>query len=547
MNMKTKQFLKQYVVAITTSFFAISGNAGNITIIPQPNFIKEEVGEYLLESKCRVSYTEESIKKEAQYLQSVLTENNLDCSIQDKRGNIRLGISNLPMGNESYRLTIDQSGVSIEASSASGIFYGIQTLRQVIKKGNDGQFRLPFLSITDKPAFKWRAFMLDDGRAFKGIKVVKQLLDEMSLLKMNTFHWHLTDDQGWRIEIKKYPKLTKIGAFRDSTQLNWYENTQFDGVPFGGYYTQKQIKEIIAYAKDRYIQIIPEIEMPGHASAAIAAYPWLGTTGKKIKVPCAFGVQYEVFNIANPKVQTFLKHVLDEVLELFPSEIIHIGGDEVKFDYWNTPEVKDYMKLNNLNTPAELQLWFNNHMSDYLSSKGRRMMGWNDITGDKIHGFQTQGMEIASNLRLNPSSVIQFWVGDIELLTKAASKGYELINSFHEYTYLNYNHDKITPGLEYSFAPIPLSKAYSFSPVPENLPEELKKNIVGVGCQMWGEWIPTEQSMNKMVYPYLAAHAETGWTQQENKSFDRFISTLSYFLNRWVQKGYLPDKEKTNF
>lgn len=519
------------------TIISLGTQADNLSIIPYPNSVVTHPGTYKFEV-CHLSF-DKGLKNEATYLESMLKEDfDLSSTTVKKGANIRLLLSPQFKNVEAYRLQIDKEGVTITASSPQGVFYGIQTLRQVLQmRGN--KLCADYLIIEDEPAFRWRAFMLDDARAFKGKVVVKQLLDEMAILKMNTFHWHLTEDQGWRIEIKKYPKLTEIGGTRDSTQLNWYESTTFDGTPLTGYYTQKEIREIVRYAADRHITIIPEIETPGHASAAIAAYPWLGTSGKTIKVPCAFGVLSEAFNVADPKVLSFLEDVLDEVIELFPSKIIHIGGDEVKYEQWkNSPVVQQFMKEKHIGSPAELQVWFTNYICTYLQSKGRRMMGWNDVTGDKLHHYH-DSVEGSMQQKLSSDALVQFWTGDLHLLQKAAERGHEIVNSFHEYTYLNYNHDKITPGLEYTFAPISLEKAYSFSPIPKDFPVQWRNQIIGMGCQMWGEWIPTVRSMYKMVYPYWAAHAETGWTRESKKDYIRFRNALLYFITRWVGKGYV--------
>lgn len=532
---------KLYILWILT-IISLATRADNLSIIPYPNSVVTYPGSYLFES-CNLSF-DKRLKNEATYLANMLKDDfEVSSTFVKKGGNIRLILSPQFKNTEGYRLLINKEGVTIAASSPQGVFYGIQTLRQVLQvRGN--RFHANYLTIEDEPAFRWRAFMLDDARAFKGVTVVKQLLDEMAILKMNTFHWHLTEDQGWRIEIKKYPKLTEVGGTRDSTQLNWYESTTFDGTPLTGYYTQKEIKEIVRYAADRHITIIPEIEMPGHASAAIASYPWLGTSGKTIQVPCAFGVQSEAFNVADPKVLGFLEDVLDEVMELFPSKIIHIGGDEVRYEQWkNSPLVQRFMKENQINSPAELQVWFTNRICTYLQSKGRRMMGWNDITGDKLHHYHDL-VEGGVQQKLSSDALVQFWTGEQNLLQKAAESGHEIVNSLHEYTYLNYNHDKITPGLEYTFVPIPLEKAYSFTPIPKDFPAKWRNQIIGMGCQMWGEWIPTEESMYKMIYPYWAAHAETGWTQESRKDYSRFRNALSYFVTRWVDKGYILVSDK---
>ncbi len=431
-----------------------------------------------------------------------------------------------PVNSGGYKLEVGKNAVTIISDSNTGIFNGVQTLRQIIKEG-EGEFRLQQGLITDFPTFKWRSFMLDEGRHFKGKQIVKQLLDEMALLKMNVFQWHLTDDQGWRIEIKKYPKLTEIGSFRDSTEINHFHSNVYDGKPHHGFYTQDEIREIVEYATDRHIQVVPEIEMPGHSSAAIASYPWLGTTGKEIKVPCKFGVQYDIFNVTNPQVLEFFNDVIEEAIALFPSSVIHIGGDEVRYNQWNaSAQVKSFMAKNGLKTPAELQVSFTNNISNMLHSKNKRMMGWNDITGDKLHDYQSDADAKTVSQKLAEGTIVQFWKGDSTLILKTIKQGYEIVNSYHEYTYLDYDYKSI-----------PLSKAYSFNPIPKGLSKEMEAKVLGLGCQMWGEFIPTTESMNLMVYPRLAAYAECGWTSAANKNFGRFEQALPYFLNRWHTEG----------
>jgi len=350
----------------------------------------------------------------------------------------------------------------------------------------------------------------------------------MAALKMNVFHWHLTDDQGWRIEIKKYPKLTEIGAWRDSSEIDHFGSNRYDGRRHGGFYTQEEIKEVVDYAAKRNITVIPEIEMPGHASAAIAAYPWLGTSGKQIKVPGKFGVQYDIFNVADPRVIHFLNDVMDEVISLFPAPIFHVGGDEVRYDQWKESTlVREYMRKNDLRTPAELQVFFTNNVSNILASKGRRMMGWNEITGDKLHEFQSE-TDTKGKQKLAPGTIVHCWKGDPKLIKEAIEKGYDVVNSYHSYTYLDYTYEAI-----------PLEKAYNFNPVPEGLTEKQKGKVLGLGCQMWGEFIPTVNSMNLKIYPRLAAYAEAGWTQSSNKDYNRFLNVLDAFLKKWKQEGII--------
>ena len=499
-------------------------------VIPQPAEIAYSSGFVKLKSQTVVAYPLE-LANEAQLLQSYLSSDFSVGAVLNEGGGkaditLQLDPTVLPDKKEGYVLDAISGKVMIKANSPAGILNGVQTLRQVIKE-KDGKLMVQKAIVTDYPAFSWRAFMLDEGRYFKGKEVVKQLLDEMADLKMNVFHWHLTNDQGWRIEIKKYPKLTEIGAFRDSSEINHFGSDVYDGKRHGGFYTQEDLKEIVDYAAKRHITIIPEVSMPGHASAAIASYPWLGTSGKQIKVPGKFGVHYEVFNVADPDVMKFLDEVTDEVIAIFPGSVFHIGGDEVKYDQWkNSPAIRAYMTKHNLKTPAELQVYFTNEISNMLAAKGKRMMGWNEITGDKLHEYQSDADTEGVKQELASGTIVHFWKGDTALIRKTIEKGYDVVNSYHEYTYL-----------DYSYESIPMEKAYSFNPVPEGLTDDQKSKVLGLGCQMWGEFIPTVESMNLKVYPRLAAYAETGWTDASNKDYQRFLDKLNSFLQKWKTEG----------
>ncbi|MBO9729913.1 MAG: beta-N-acetylhexosaminidase [Chitinophaga sp.] len=500
-----------------------------IHIIPQPAEVKTLSGTFTLSGATAIIPGKSA--GEANQLQQALQETyGLSLSLKPaaKADFIHLSLNEKlkqDLGTEGYQLLVLPAGITITAATNTGIFYGIQSLRQLIV-ANGNTYTVDAVSVKDKPRFGWRAFMLDEGRYFKGGETVKHLLDEMALLKMNVFHWHLTDDQGWRIEIKKYPLLTTVGGRRDSTQIGTWGSKNFDGKVHQGFYTQEQIKDIIKYAADRHITIVPEIEMPGHSSAAIAAYPWLGTKSEPIKVPGTFGVHYDVFNVSNPKVITFLQDVLDEVITLFPSKVIHIGGDEVKYNQWKEDAgVQAYMAEHKLASPADLQIFFTNNISVYLSKKGRRMTGWNEIMGSKLHEF-TDSKDVAAKEKLAPGTIVQFWKGELNLITDAVSKGYDVVNSYHAATYLDYSYNDIS-----------LEKAYSFDPIPAGLDPKYYSKILGSGCQMWGEWIPDNKAMNHQVFPRLAAYAEDGWTLSANKNFQQFQEALQFFYARWDKEG----------
>lgn len=527
--------LKTIIACLCLFFISSIVNAGEIRTIPAVQDMKVGNGNLALGMTVDISFSS-NLKGEAKMLQQYLKD---DFQIKTKKvstnGTISLDLDSSFKSEkeDGYSINVDNT-IQIKAASAKGIFYGIQTLRQLINKA-DGKYVVPKVAINDYPAFSWRAFMLDEARAFKGKKVVMGLLDEMARLKLNVFHWHLTDDQGWRIEIKKYPELTKVAAWRDSTQIGGYKGTTYDGVRHGGYYTRKEIKEIIDYAAQRHILVVPEFEMPGHESAAIAAYPWLGTTGKEIKVPCSFGVQYEVMDVTSQRVRTFVEDVLNEIIALFPSPIIHIGGDEVKYDQWKASDkIQAYMKQNNIETPADLQIHFTNDISYLLKQKGRRMMGWNDITGNKIHEYNS-ATDATAKQKLAEGTIVQFWKGDINLVEQTARQGYEVVNSYHYMTYLDYDYKKI-----------PLKQAYTFSPIPEGLPRELEPKILGIGCQMWGEEIMSNEKMYRMIFPRIAAYAESGWTLPEKKDFDAFVKVLKVLKETWKAEGYPVYEEALN-
>lgn len=498
-------------------------------IVPAVCEEKLENGALLIGSEVTCSY-DSGLGNEAAFLSRTLKEEyNISLKQVACGGTVKLALEDGRkdlFAEGAYSLVVGND-IKITAASSAGIFYGLQTLRQLLTK-EESEWSVPKTIIADKPHFQWRAFMLDEARAFKGKKVVMSLLDEMAALKMNVFHWHLTDDQGWRIEIPKYPKLTEIGAWRDSTQIGGYKGSTYDGTRSGGFYTQNEIKEIVRYAKSLHIDVVPEFELPGHESAAIAAYSWLGTTKREIKVPCNFGVKYDVIDVSSQEVFNFISDVLDEIISLFPSEIIHIGGDEVKYDQWKqSADIISYMQKNRIPTPADLQVRFTNKISYILKGKGRRMMGWNDIMGSKIHDYN-ESEDTGVTESLADGTIIQFWKGDTDLIKSAASGGYDVVNSYHYYTYLDYDYSKIT-----------LKKAYGFNPVPDDFPMELQSKIIGMGCQMWGEEIMDDEKMFRMIFPRLAAYAETCWSTQSLKNFDEFYVAMGPLLDRWRIKGYL--------
>lgn len=490
-------------------------------IIPQPNSIVASEGTISLSGV--VTYGGNNSKALYDYLSTEL-KNRHDITLKKSAKDSKLVIEfSDKKESEAYTLTITPAMVKISADSETGAFYGVQSLLQLMRAGGA---KLSAQTITDAPRFSWRSYLLDEARFFQGEKQVKMMLDVMAELKMNVFHWHLTDDQGWRVESKKYPLLTEIGSKRTDTQKDGFNSTEFYGKPHEGFYTQKQIKDIVAYAKARHIKIVPEIEMPGHATAAIAAYSWLGSDGKDIEVSTKFGKHYPIFNVSDPKVMAFLKDVVSEMIDLFECDIIHIGGDEVRFNQWEeNPQIAKYKESKGYSSFMDLQIECTNEMSQFIASKGVSMMGWNEILGKNLHtddkiAFSTPSQKIASNV------IVQFWKGDPKDMAVAAKDGYRIVNSYHFKTYLDYDYKAIS-----------LKNAYEYDPIPEGLDKEYEKNIIGAGCQMWGEWLSTSEKMHLQTFPRIAAYAEIGWSELNNKNYSDFLGRIRLLSGSWSDRG----------
>ena len=408
---------KVLFICVTMLLICISGKATerNLLLIPYPQQVSIKQGNYNLTDNVKIG-ADPLFTQELKKLQEVLTEDfGLKSQIvKPSKADISLcyDASFMQEEKEAYQLEVTDMKITIRAQMATGIFYGIQSLRQLIKS-EAGKWIIPKLTITDYPALSWR----------------------------------------------------------------------YDGKPHGGFYTQTQIRNIIKYASERHITIIPEIEMPGHSAAAIAAYPWLSATGKEIKVPCNFGVQYDVFNVTDPKVLNFLNDVIDEVTALFSSGILHIGGDEVRYDQWNaSSSVQKFIQEKGFSSASDIQVWFTNQMSKVIAQKGWRMMGWNDITGEKLHHFQSGDKE--GTERLAPGTIVQFWKGDSDMLQRAAEQGQHIVNSYNNFTY--------------------------------------------------------------HIYPRIGAYAEVFWTLPIQKDYVRFRKSLEYFLTRWKKQGIIYGPTRNN-
>ena len=375
------------------------------------------------------------------------------------------------------------------------------------------------MKIEDYPRFHWRGYMFDVCRHFFGVAIVKRMLDLLALHKLNVFHWHLTEDQGWRIEMKKYPKLTEIGSIR---KIAIKENNETPNLPdptkYGGFFTQTEVQEIIEYAQQRFITVVPEIELPGHSMAAITAYPEFSCTGGPFEVPNRWGVFHDVYCPGKPAVLTFLKDVLDETIALFPGDIIHTGGDEVPKDRWeNCPDCQTKIKQENLVNEHELQVFVTNYFAQYLQQKGKRLMGWNEILDEKL----------ASN------AIGQFWMGSEAPIIKHLNNGRDIVISDNKYVYLDKRYKSIT-----------LDKAYSYNPVPNGLSSEARSHILGMEAPLWTERVPNLQRVDFQTFPRLTAFAETDWTPNEKKDLARFKSALTQFNKRLDTLGVKPASDE---
>jgi hexosaminidase len=490
-----------------------------INIVPQPVSLVQHEGVFSLTADCIVTSGENALQN-ASLVQDLITELTGTRPPLNpawvKKGvpgfDLRLDPSLNTLGKEGYLLEVTPGQVTMRAAQAAGLFYAVQTLRQIAPIG--GELTIPCLQIEDQPRFAWRGAMLDVCRHFVPLNGVFRFIDLLARHKMNSFHWHLTEDQGWRIEILRYPRLTEVGGWRRETLVGHYDenvsHARYDGVPHGGYYTQAEIKRVVAYAAARHITVVPEIEMPGHAQAAIAAYPELGNTGTPIEVSRTWGVHFDVYN-AEESTLRFMQNVLDEVLDLFPSEFIHIGGDECPKKQWHESTVAQArMRALDLKNEEELQSYFIRRMDAFLFARGRRLIGWDEI----LEGG------------LAPRAAVMSWRGEEGGIT-AANAGHDVVMAPTTYTYLDYNQTtdpKSEPLAIGGF--LPLETVYGYDPIPAAIPADKAHHVLGAQGQLWSEYIATQDTLDTMAFPRLCALAEVVWTPKERKDYAGFLARL---------------------
>lgn len=489
--------MKKFIILILISL--LTNTYSQINIIPKPQEIKILDGTFLLNAQTTIVYSEQT-ESIAYYLKEYLKSSfgmELKASQEQNKNSIRLilkDVENIYNNPEGYHLSVTKDNILVEANSKQGLFYAIQTMKQIITDNfNKNGVEVPSLDIYDYPKFKWRGLNLDCCRHFMSKDFIKRYIDLLALQKMNILHWHLTEDQGWRIEIKKYPELTEIGAFRK------YD----DGSVYGGFYTQDDIKEIVMYASERFITVVPEIEMPGHSTAAIATYPNLSCTGGPFEVGTLWGIYKDIYCAGNEDTFKFIEDVLSEVIELFPSKYIHIGGDEAPKDRWkNCPKCQLRIKEENLADEHELQSYFIKRVEKFLNSKGKEIIGWDEI----LEGG------------LAPGATVQSWRG-----TKGAIDAAKM------------NHDVIVSPTSHCYFDYPIEttdvpKVYSFNPIPVELTDQEAKHVLGSEVNMWTEYAP-QQVIDYRLFPRLTAMAEVLWTYPSERNYQDFSNRLQSFYN----------------
>ncbi|OOG63197.1 beta-N-acetylhexosaminidase [Flavobacterium sp. A45] len=528
--------------------------AQEVNIIPQPVQVTQNVGSFQINPQTSLVVTSKEDKSTADFLNKYLSDYyGFKLAIVKKadKNAIKLTSGKLIAGlkSEGYTLKSGKNRVLIDGNSPVGTFYGMQTLIQLLPVEKSNNLKIASVDVKDEPRFVYRGAMLDVGRHFFPVSFVKKYIDYLALHKMNYFHWHLTEDQGWRIEIKKYPKLTEIGSKRNGSIIGRYPGTGSDNTPEGGFYTQEEVKDIVKYASDRFITVIPEIEMPGHSSAAIAAYPQLScfpdektqlsdkmisdkskqelANGRTKIVQETWGVFTDVYA---PTEYTFkfLQDVIDEVVALFPSKYIHVGGDESPKDAWKRSEFCQKMiKEKGLKDEHELQSYFIQRMEKYINSKGRTLIGWDEI----LEGG------------LAPNAIVMSWRGEKGGITAAKEK-HQVIMTPNSHVYLDHsqtkNEKEVTIG---GFTN--LERIYSYEPVPKEMNEQDAKYILGAQGNIWTEYMQTPAKVEYMIFPRLSALSEVLWSPKENKNWSEFQAKVETQKKRYTIWGanYFKEKE----
>lgn len=525
--------MKHLLLAAALSFSMLSAHAAdaNYNVVPLPKSVVMVKGQpFNLTSATTIVYegTNPEMKRNARFLSEYIQQSTgIKTTMLDKRDKkaaaIVLVINPKVQGDEAYRLTVNNKQVTIAASTPAGVFYGIQTLRKSLPvQTNGADITLPAVDVADAPRFGYRGMMLDCGRHFFPVSFVKKFIDILAMHNMNVFHWHLTEDQGWRLEIKSHPELTAKSSMRSGTVIG-HNATVDDSIPHGGFYTQQEARDIVEYARQRHITVIPEIDMPGHTLAALAAYPELGCTGGPYEVGHRWGVYKDVLCLGKESTYKFVQDVIDEVVDIFPAKYFHIGGDESPTVMWEKcPNCLQKAKDENTDI-KHLQQYFTNRIEKYLNSKGKSIIGWDEILEGKI----------------NQSATIMSWRG-VEPGLKAAKQGHDVIMTPSSHVYFDHYQAKETKHEPDAIGGCsPVEKVYSYEPLPETLDAEAKNRIKGVQANLWTEYIPFTTQAEYMVLPRMAALAEVQWTPAGQKNFDNFSKRALRLSDLYDRYGYV--------
>ena len=520
-----KRLFTMFAVLVMALIVSVEAFAAEPHIIPQPSYVEMHQGEFLVTPKTKIVVYDEAWDAAEVFAldmqQFFKSKRPMSCVKRGSGIKVRTD-NNIP--EEGYELYVQPHEIFVTGGSEAGIFYGLQTLRQMIVEYNGA---VPCCFIADEPSFKYRGVHMDVSRHFFTVDEVKRYIDIIAAHKVNRLHWHLTDDQGWRIEIKCYPELTAKGSMRKETLIGHGLNPeQWDGTPYGGYYTQDEVRDIVAYAQKRSVTIIPEIEMPGHAQAALHAYPWLGCNEQIVDVWTTWGVTPEVLCAGKETTYEFLENVLAEVIELFPSELIHIGGDECPKDRWKECEhCQAKMKAEGLESEEELQGYLVARIEKYLNSKGRRIIGWDEI----LEGGVT------------PTATVMAWRG-AKIGVYAAERGNEVVMTPLPICYFDFYQTESREGEGLRIGGhINFEKVYGWDPY-EGITDEARKNIIGVQCNVWSEYLKTMPMLEAQLLPRLAAMCEVQWSvdRRNAETIREKMETLRKFyeVNGWNYAPY---------
>lgn len=537
--MKKMSLILSFALLMFVSCQGDKNAKASYNVIPLPQTIEMKEGNpFLLSKSTKIAYPSgnDELKQTAEFLaEYIQLSTGIKLGVlgiresEDARNLIILKTGNGGDNPDAYSLTVTETRITIEGSSGAGVFYGIQTLRKSIPIGKkNSKIMFPAVNLQDYPRFQYRGAMLDVSRHFFSPEFVKKYIDILALHNLNRMHWHLSDDQGWRIEIKKYPELTSGGSQRKETVIGRNSSVS-DGKPYGGFYTQEQIKDIVDYANKRFITIIPEIDLPGHMLAALTAYPELGCTGGPYEVGTKWGVYDDVLCVGNEKTFTFLEDVFTELLQLFPSKYIHIGGDECPKVRWQScskcqAKIKELglTKDDKHSAEEKLQSYCISRMEKFLNSKGRNIIGWDEI----LEGG------------LAPNATVMSWRG-VEGGIAAAKQGNDVIMTPTSHLYFDYYQTKDTKNEPLAFGGlVTLEKVYSFNPIPDELVGNERKHIIGVQANLWTEYIETPEHVEYMMLPRLAALSEVQWSAPEKKDYKDFMSRLFTMTKLYDKLGY---------